>query len=108
MTALDDIRTALEQRRDELRQRVSDIEQDARRQGEPLDKDSEEQAQQTENDEVLSALEEGAIRELRGIDRALARIDSGDYGICSACGREIAAARLRAIPDTELCIECAE
>ena len=35
---------------------------------------------------------------IRRIDEALARIDSGEYGICESCGQPIAEERLRAIP----------
>ncbi len=40
------------------------------------------------------------------IEAALARIDAGTFGRCTACGEPIAAARLQARPVTELCIEC--
>jgi len=44
---------------------------------------------------------------LRDIDRAIAKLDDGSYGSCDACGTEIAAPRLAALPATSLCIECA-
>jgi DnaK suppressor protein len=40
------------------------------------------------------------------IQQALARIDAGTFGLCSACGQPIGAARLRARPVTDLCIDC--
>jgi DnaK suppressor protein len=40
------------------------------------------------------------------IQQALGRIDAGTFGTCIACGEPIAAARLRARPVTELCIDC--
>jgi DnaK suppressor protein len=40
------------------------------------------------------------------IQQALARIDAGTFGTCASCGEPIGAARLRARPVTELCIEC--
>jgi DnaK suppressor protein len=40
------------------------------------------------------------------IQDALARLDAGTFGTCTACGRPIAAARLRARPVTDLCIGC--
>lgn len=40
------------------------------------------------------------------IDRALARIDQGTYGMCLKCGAQIPVERLEAIPFAELCIEC--
>jgi DnaK suppressor protein len=40
------------------------------------------------------------------IQGALARLDAGTFGRCTACGKSIAPARLRARPVTDLCIEC--
>lgn len=37
---------------------------------------------------------------------ALRRCDAGEYGACLACGEEIDPARLRARPESSLCIEC--
>lgn len=45
-------------------------------------------------------------RRLAQIDRALARIDAGKYGICDNCGQPIAPERMEAIPDAMLCIAC--
>lgn len=44
--------------------------------------------------------------ELRAVQYALGRIESGSYGICQSCGRQIDPERLRAIPQTPLCIDC--
>ena len=41
------------------------------------------------------------------IARALAKLDEGSYGVCDDCGGPIAAARLHAMPESVLCIECA-
>ena len=41
------------------------------------------------------------------VTRALAKLDDGTYGTCDACDGPIAPARLRAAPDSVLCIECA-
>ncbi|HEX5420736.1 MAG TPA: TraR/DksA family transcriptional regulator [Gammaproteobacteria bacterium] len=46
------------------------------------------------------------VDELRAVQYALGRIESGSYGICQSCGRHIVPERLRAIPETPLCIEC--
>jgi RNA polymerase-binding transcription factor len=40
------------------------------------------------------------------IQEALARLDAGTFGRCTSCGRAIGAARLRARPVTDLCIDC--
>jgi RNA polymerase-binding protein DksA len=45
---------------------------------------------------------------LDAIDGALARIDRGDFGVCEKCGRQIAEARLNALPYASRCVDCAE
>jgi RNA polymerase-binding transcription factor DksA len=48
------------------------------------------------------------VIELRSIDAALARIDSGAYGECSGCGYAIPLARLEVQPAAERCAPCQE
>jgi RNA polymerase-binding transcription factor DksA len=48
------------------------------------------------------------LRELQAIDAALARIESGEYGICKKCEEPIEGDRLRALPETPLCVVCAQ
>jgi DnaK suppressor protein len=45
---------------------------------------------------------------LKKIDHALAKIDSGTFGICEACEEEISLKRVEARPETTLCIRCKE
>ncbi|MFN4141210.1 TraR/DksA family transcriptional regulator [Aestuariivirga sp.] len=45
--------------------------------------------------------------DLLRIRAALRRIEEGEYGYCSVCGGEIAAARLELDPATPTCIHCA-
>ena len=40
------------------------------------------------------------------IQSALARIDAGTFGTCVSCGLSIPEERLRARPETDVCIEC--
>lgn len=42
------------------------------------------------------------------IEKALARMERGDYGMCIECGVEIEVKRLEARPVTDLCINCKE
>jgi DnaK suppressor protein len=46
--------------------------------------------------------------ELAGLDEALERVASGDYGACIDCGEDIAVARLSANPAAARCCECQE
>jgi RNA polymerase-binding transcription factor DksA len=103
-----ELREQLVTRRRELLDRVQSIESNFRRDDNPLEKDSEEQSLQIEDDDVLNALDEAGRRELAGIERALARMELGKYGICARCGEFIAPARLQALPSAEHCIRCAE
>ena len=45
---------------------------------------------------------------LKKIDLALAKIESGTFGICEECGEPISVKRLEARPETTLCIRCKE
>lgn len=58
--------------------------------------------------ELDMTLEERARESLAQIDRALARIADGTYGVCVRCGDPIPEARLEAVPEAELCITCKE
>ena len=52
---------------------------------------------------------ENNVRDLMGkIDRALARMDDGTYGLCSRCGKPIEKARLKALPYVDLCLKDAQ
>ena len=56
-----------------------------------------------ERDLTLLAQVRSAIEE---IDRALAKIDAGTYGVCEQCGAAIPKARLKALPHAALCVAC--
>ena len=56
---------------------------------------------------VTEALDELAIRRLRALDHALERTAKGQLDICDGCDAKIPLARLRALPGTSLCIQCA-
>jgi len=58
--------------------------------------------------ELDMTLEDNARENLARIDAALARIETGTYGICTRCGAAIPADRLDAMPAAELCIICKE
>lgn len=70
-------------------------------------KDAEDFATERQGDEVLEALGQVELNEVKRIDAALARIDAGEYGICLNCGDNISDARLEVLPDTALCKVCA-
>jgi len=45
---------------------------------------------------------------LRKVEKALQKIEAGNYGECESCGDPIGVKRLMARPVTDLCIRCKE
>jgi DnaK suppressor protein len=58
------------------------------------------------SEEVASQLAELESRELVQIERALAKLKQGTYGLCEGCAKKIPVARLNALPFSTTCIEC--
>jgi DnaK suppressor protein len=58
------------------------------------------------NEEVASQLAELEARELSQIERALARMKQGTYGLCEVCQTKIPVARLNALPYSTTCVKC--
>ncbi|MGH9190352.1 MAG: TraR/DksA family transcriptional regulator [Acidimicrobiales bacterium] len=56
-----------------------------------------------ERDLTLIAQARAAVDE---IDRALAKVEAGTYGVCEQCGTAIPKARLKALPHASLCVAC--
>lgn len=42
--------------------------------------------------------------QLKEVERAIAKMERGAYGVCETCGAEIAEPRLEAMPTTRFCI----
>lgn len=101
-------RQELQRRRREIMSRLSALKGDIQRSEGPLPADFEEQAIELENLDVLFELDEVSRHELNQINNALERLQSDDYEYCAACGAEIGAARLQALPTADTCIRCAE
>jgi DnaK suppressor protein len=51
-------------------------------------------------------LKRNAETSLEEVERALARLNDGTYGLCEACGARIDRARLEALPHARYCLEC--
>lgn len=58
--------------------------------------------------EMNMALRRRARRKVKSMQEALRRSEEGTYGICERCGTEISAQRLEALPQAQLCIQCAQ
>ena len=104
MTEYGNFRKELEQRLAALLERAEVIEDDLRQ---PLDADFSEQAIDLADDEALEGVDEVLRHEIAQIRHALKRIESGTYGTCSQCGKDISKGRLEARPIATRCIDCA-
>lgn len=99
------VRDQLMERRAALQARLDRVRDDVRHAA-GLEADSEEQALQLENDDVLTTLDDAIRKELIQIDDALARLGNHGYGICQVCGKPISAKRLAALPTATRCVNC--
>ena len=64
------------------------------------------QAQISHDEFVSLRLNSLDYTQLRLVEEALDRLQSGDYGICLACEEEIPAKRLRAVSWARYCLKC--
>jgi len=78
---------------------------DGQREGSPFGK-REEGATEAFELEKRWALERRLTDTLAEVEQALKKYEAGTYGICDLCGRPIEPARLEALPQASLCLEC--
>jgi DnaK suppressor protein len=94
-------------RRDELRKRLGgEMKRRRNLQSDDSTGDSADQAFGSGSDEVHFQLAELESRELNQVEKALARLKQGTYGVCEGCAKKIPVARLNALPFSTTCIEC--
>ena len=65
-------------------------------------------AQSVEQQELARLVVSRHAERVRRLRIALARLQDGEYGICSVCRASIPPKRLRALPDTMTCGACQE
>ena len=103
----DDVKAELEKYQASIVSRRERLARHVHHRDEPLPQDFAEQAIELENDETMVALEQELREKEREVERALARLEAGSYGLCTSCGEQIAGDRLKALPAAALCIDCA-
>ena len=80
---------------------------DERREGSPFGKREEEATETLELEKRLS-LENRIRKELSEVEHTLQKCADGTYGKCDKCGKPIDPARLEALPQASLCLNCKE
>jgi len=76
-----------------------------RKEGSPFGK-REEGADEASELEKRLILEERLGESLNEVEHALQKYEAGTYGLCDSCGQTIERARLEAIPQASLCLNC--
>jgi DnaK suppressor protein len=104
MSGHDKLKEMLEGQLADLLARAEALEDDLRH---PLAADSEEQAIDLADDEVLAGTDAVLRREIGDVREALVRIERDEYGVCVSCGEDIAPRRLEVMPTATRCIKCA-
>src|SRR4030042_6914946 len=76
-----------------------------RKEGSPFGK-REEGADEASELEKRLALGQRLEESLKEVEHALEKYEAGTYGLCDSCGKPIEHARLEAIPQASLCLNC--
>ncbi|WFE29381.1 TraR/DksA family transcriptional regulator [Solwaraspora sp. WMMD791] len=105
------IRSALQARRDELRteydQTLSEItELQRERLTDSAGDDQADTGTKTFEREQEISLARNILDRINQVERALERLDEGNYGWCERCGTDIPVERLAAFPSATLCVTC--
>lgn len=103
-TAQDEI-TDIQRELDELRDQIATLEADLEEKPDYGMGKGDPAVTRWELDQaMLERLQERAA----SLERSLSQMDQGTYGICERCGERINPDRLAVLPDTKLCIDCAQ
>jgi len=105
---LDQYRKRLLERKEQLQEIVSKLEQDGREADEEIANDVADKATNSYTKEFLFKKSNDDRFIMQLIQEALERMDSGEYGACVACGGEMQPKRLEAVPWARHCIDCQE
>lgn len=101
-------RAWLESMRQVIRDRFSESETESVHALSAYDNHPADLATDTFHRELDVGLTVGLNRQLDQINRAEEKLDEGTYGLCDRCGEPIGAARMNAVPEAVLCIQCQE
>ena len=105
---LEQYKKRLLERKEQLQDIVSKLEQDGREADEEIANDVADKATNSYTKEFLFKKSNDDRFILQLIQEALERMDAGEYGTCVACGGEMQQKRLEAVPWARHCIDCQE
>ena len=100
------LRKKLEEERTRLREEIEQLNH-VREEGIDYGRDVADDGAEAFDATMNIALSESLEDTLWQVEDALQRFEDGSYGICQDCGRPIEWGRLKILPHTPLCAECA-
>jgi len=106
MLPVDDFRTQLLTQRRDLFRQAAQTEEDLLWLETDVEPEVMERGQTETMIRLLDRLDEREKQEIEAIDSALIRIETGSYGHCEGCGKDIPLARLQALPTATTCLAC--
>ena len=101
-------RRALIEKKEELSREMLKNKDAGQENAEEITQDIADKASSSYTKEFLFSLSDGERILVQQIDQALARIDEGNYGLCTHCGNPVPEKRLEAVPWTPYCVDCME
>jgi|GEM_PF-5843157 len=104
--SIEKMKSQLTRRREALLKRI-DLLDSSLRMSDDRPAEDLEKAKKEVSTQFLTTLDERNFAELKEINQALARLETGKYGICDVCGKSISKKRLTILPATTLCHKCA-
>lgn len=104
---LADLRSQLEEEREQLRRQLAELGFADGGAGLEYDGNFADSSQVTAERGEAEALARTLQETLDDVERALTKMDEGTFGTCEGCGNAIAEPRLEAMPAAKLCIDCA-
>ena len=108
MLLVDDIRRKLFTQRRELFRQAAQTEDELRWLETDVESEVEERGQEESMVRLLDRLDGRAKAEIEEIDRALVKLEAGQYGRCEQCGKDIPQPRLAVVPAAAMCMTCAQ
>ena len=106
-TTLKKLKSELFKRRQEILQQVAHLESER----EELEQPSVEPIESAQKENLallIRKLDDRGKEEIAEIELALTKMSSDRYGVCELCGKSIPIKRLKVLPATRLCHNCAQ
>lgn len=108
MLSREDIRKKLLAQRRDLFRQAAQTEEELLWLETDIESEAQERGQGEKVIQLLDRLDGRAKAEIEAIDQALVRIETGQYGRCEICGKDIPQSRLEALPAVVTCVSCAQ